>query len=367
MKLALLLLALAPQDKTEVVVVRAGRVVTVSKGVIDEGVILIRLGKIEKIGRGIDVPLDARVIDLGKNATVVPGFIDLHSHVGSVTEVDETTDSVTPGVRAIDAFSSDHPDVRRAAESGVTLIALSPGNANLVGGRLALVRPGEGPLHRLLFRDSAALKMCLTAEALPRDREPTSRSGAMDLLRRHLKDASGGVAQVLFKEGRPAFVRAASADEIQRAVALRQEFGFRMVVLGADEAVHALDDLKKGPVGVAFGPLTVSDDRERLETPGRVAKAGVRIAFTTNAPATPEHYLRLSAAIAVKYGLDRDDALRALTLWPAEMLGIAEQVGSLEEGKIADLVAYAGDPLSLASGVELVVIAGRVAYQRKKG
>jgi len=362
----LLLWSVAQEEKTETVVIRAGRIWTVSKGVIEDGVVLIRKGKIERVGRGIDAPLDAKVLDFGKDACVSPGFIDMHSHLGSAFDTDEDLEAVTPKVRAIDAFSSTHPDVAEAAKSGVTLVALSPGDGNLIGGRIGLVRLSGGTFDRLVFRESVALKMCLTTKALARDRRPTSKAGAVELLRRLFRDADGEVGTLFFKQGLPAVVRVSSTDEIQRATALRQEFGFKLILLGAEEGLHAIDDVKRVSAGVALGPMRVSDVRRKLELPGRLSRAGVRIGFSSDAPSADESYLRVSAALAVKYGLDRDDAMRALSLWPAEMLGVADQLGSLDEGKLADIVVYGGHPLSLASPVELVLVDGRIVYQRKK-
>jgi len=95
-----------------------------------------------------------------------------------------------------------------------------------------------------------------------------------------------------------------------------------------------------------------------------LAKAGVPLAFITDAPATPEEHLRVVAAFAVKYGMDRDAALRAMTTVPAEILGLSKDCGSIAEGKAADLVVWSGDPLSLASDVDLVLVDGRVTYRR---
>lgn len=355
------LLALLQEEKGEIIAVKGGKVYTVSKGVVEDGVLLIENGKIAKVGKGLDVPLNAKVIEIGKGASVTPGFIDLHSHLGSLFEIEEKTEAVTPQVRALDAFSTGHPDVARALASGVTLVTLAPGNSNLVSGRAALLRLNGTRLDRMIFRESVALKISLTGEALLRDREPTSKSGAMKLLRALLRDPKSGLGQSF------CLVHAVAGDEIQNALALKKEFGLRMVLLHADEAGRVLEDVKNADVPIAFGPLTVSDRRERLETPGKLARAGVRVAFVTDAPESDEAYLRVTAALAVKSGMDKGDALRALTLSAAEMLGVADVLGSLEEGKHADLVVYAGEPLSLSSDVEVVIVGGRVVYQKKKG
>jgi imidazolonepropionase-like amidohydrolase len=145
---------------------------------------------------------------------------------------------------------------------------------------------------------------------------------------------------------------------------LQAAFKLTMTIVHARQAGDAVDRLAAAKLPVAFGPLFVSDRRELLETPARLAKAGVPVAFITDAPAAPEDHLRVIAAFAVKYGMDRDAALRALTTVPAEILGLSKECGSLTEGKAADVVVWTGDPLSLASGVDLVVVDGRITWQK---
>lgn len=355
MNLALLLLLVSPQQE-DVVAIKGGRIQTVSRGVIEDGVILIQSGLIVKVGKSIDLPLEAKVIDVGKNGVITPGFIDAHSHLGSVFEVDEFVEAMTPNVRAVDAFSSDHADVERALSSGVTMILLAPGNANLVSGRAGFLRLIGGRLDKMILRDSGPLKVSLTGEALFRDREPTSKSGALQVLRK-----SG-----LLKSSELVMFHARSADEIQRAIALKQEFGLRAYLVHGDEADRVLEEIKNADLPVAVGPLMADDTRDKLEMPGKLARAGVRIAFVSDAPASDEAHLRISAALAIRHGLDKVDALRALTLGAAEILGVQDVAGSVDEGKFADLVIWGGEPLSLSSTVQFVIVGGKVVYQGKK-
>jgi imidazolonepropionase-like amidohydrolase len=281
--------------------------------------------------------------------------VDLHSHLGSAFEVEEPTESITPGMKAVDAFTSAHPDVRDALGSGVTTVALAPGNGNLIGGRVGAIKLNGGRYDRALFRDSLALKASLTDDALRRDREPTSRTGAARLLREFL--AAG-------KPSGPLLVYASTTAEIQAA--LEAAGGASMVLVGARDAGRMADALRGAVAGVAFGPLTVSDRKDVLEAPGKLARAGLPIAFVSDAPATAEMHLRASAAFAVKHGLDRGVALRALTAAPAEFLGLAKEIGSLEEGRDADVVVWTGDPLNLSSGVDTVLVNGKVTWRRPK-
>ncbi len=365
MRLAVAALALLlPIPDEEVLVLKGGRICTVSGGDVEDGAIVVQGGKIKAVGKGIAIPAGARVIDLPKGSVVVPGFIDGHSHLGSAFEIEESTESVTPHVKAVEGFASTHADVRAALSSGVTLVALAPGNGNLVGGRVGLVRLNGGRYDRMVFRDAAALKLSLGDEALRRDREPTSRTGAVRMLRELLGDPRCEVARTLLEQRAPALIHARQAADILRALEFKASAGLRAAIVHGDEAARVADRLREAGVAVAFGPLTAADRREKLETPARLARAGVRLAFVSDAPATSEDQLRVTAALAVRYGLDRREALRALTLGAADVLGVADRVGSLEVGKDADLVVYGGDPLSLASPIEIVIVEGKVVFRR---
>ena len=351
--------------KGDMVLLRGGRIVPVVGPELAEGSILLAGGKIHSIAAKIEPPQGATVIDLPKGSVVVPGFIDIHSHLPSSFEADETTETVTPHVRAVEAFASTHPDARAAARSGVTLVALAPGDANLVGGRTGLVRLNGERLDRMVWKDAYGLKLSLGREPLRRDAEPTSRSGAVRMLREILADRGSETSKILIEKKEPALVHARLADDIIRLAEIAQASGLRAIVVHGNEAGQAIDAIKASGMGVAFGPITVSDKTEILATPGRLAQAGIPLALITDAPATGEDHLRVMAALAVRYGLSLDDALRALTIGPATMLGIAGEFGSLEPGKQADVVVYGGDPLSLASDIELVVIEGRIVHRKK--
>ena len=349
------LLSCGLQDP-EVTVLRGGRIVTVAGRDVENGTLVLERGKIRKVG-GPDLPTPpgATVIEVPAGAQILPGFVDLHSHLGSAFEVEEPAESVTPEMKAVEAFTSAHPDVREALGSGVTTVALAPGNGNLVGGRVGAIKLNGGRYDRALFRDSVALKASLTDDALRRDREPTSRTGATRLLRQFL---AGG------RPSLPLLVYASTTAEIQAAI--DASGGVSMILVGARDSGRMAEALRGAVAGVAFGPLTVNDRKEALEAPGRLARAGIPLAFVSDAPATAEMHLRVTAAFAVKHGLDRGVALRALTAAPAEFLGLGKEIGTIEEGRDADLVVWTGDPLNLSSGVETVLVNGKVTWRRSK-
>jgi len=353
-----LLLAAASQAPGDLTVIRGGRLVTLAGPDIEKGTLILEGGKIRKLG-GPDLaaPTGAEVIELPASSRVLPGFVDAHSHLGSSYEVEESTESITTEVKAVEAFTSRHREVREALGSGVTTVALAPGSGNLIGGWIGVVKLNGARYDRALYRDSVALKGSLTEDALRRDREPTSRAGATRMLRDFLDGWK--------RSSHPFFVAASTASEIHAALEAAGE-GVRVVLVGGREGGSLAEEIRLRTRGVAFGPLTVNDRRSILETPGRLARAGIPVAFVTDAPRTSEELLRVSAAFAVKHGMEPSAALRALTTVPAGFLGLDTRVGSLEEGKDADVVVWSGDPLALPSSVDLVVVGGRVTWRKER-
>ncbi|MBI4563489.1 MAG: amidohydrolase family protein [Planctomycetes bacterium] len=348
------------------ILLKGGRIVPMTAPDVADGYVLISGGRIHSLGPAAAPPSGgARVIELPPGSWVLPGFIDAHSHLASVFEVEESTESVTPHVKAVDAFESTHPDARAAISSGVTLAAIAPGNGNLVGGAVALIRLNGERLDRMIWKDAHGLKLSLGRESLRSDGEPTSKAGALDMLRRLLRDPKDRVRRSLLDRKEPALIHARLAEDIVRAAELYKTFNLKAVLVHGDEAALALEAIRDAKLGVAFGPLTASDRAEKLETPGRLVRAGVPVAFVSDAPAAGPSYLRIMAAMAARFGMPPREALRSLTVTPASLLGLEGSFGCLAPGAQGDVVVFSGDPLSLASDVEMVIIGGKVVYRKR--
>jgi imidazolonepropionase-like amidohydrolase len=350
--IAALLAALLAQDET---IVLRGRVLLDPARPPVDAVVVVQGGRIVRAGPDVDVPPGARALEIPKGAWIVPGFIDAHSHVGSAFEAEEPTEAVTPHVKAVEGFETRHRDVLSALGSGVTLAAIAPGDANVVGGRIGLVRLTGERYDRSLVSDAVALKASLGVETLRRDRRPTSRTGAVALLRDFLR---------AHPQKGPVFVHVNTEGEIRAAVDLRRETGASLVLVHARDAAKAVDVLRGAGIPVAYGPLTVHDEDELLRTPALLAKAGIPLALVSDAPRMSAEQLRLAALLAVKAGLPTADAMRALTEVPASILGVGARAGRLAEGFDADVVVWSGDPLSPASAVELVLVKGATTYRK---
>jgi len=353
--LALVVVLLA---QAEPVVLKGGRIVPVSGPEIDSGMVLIADGKVRAVGVTVEVPPGAKVVEVSRNSWILPGFIDAHSHLASSFDVEESAEAITPEARAVEAFTSRHPDARAALASGVTLVALAPGNGNVVGGRIGVIRLNGERYDLALLQGAVALKASIGFEALRTDREPTSRTCAVAMLRGILSDPKSSLPML------PLFLNATFPGEVESALDLQQASHRKMVLVHARPSADQMKRLAATKTPVAVEPLTPSDRKDTLELPSRLAEAGVTFAFVSDAPAIPEELLRVSASFAVKYGLDRETAIRALTTVPAELLGLDAERGSIGAGKAADLVVWSGDPLSLCSEVQLVMIDGRVTWRK---
>jgi imidazolonepropionase-like amidohydrolase len=360
--------------------VRAGLLIPISRPPIRNGVVLIRDRRIAAVGANLRIPPGTPLV---RARVAMPGLIDAHSYLGCLYETDEPVDALTPDLRACDALDLTHPTLQRALRAGVTTAAVAPGNGNVIAGQVALVKLGAAPEILAAY---AGQKLSISAEATSVQRNPTSRAGLLELARgaldgaRNGRGASGTLQPALMEgfptlldercralrpllAGRvPAFIHAPAADDIESALDLIGSFNLRACLLHASEAASVCDLLKARQIPVVLGPLRFTDRDRTLANAGMLSRAGIPVAFCTDAPLGDPASLRLTAHLAVKYGMPRAAALRALTLDAARILGAARRAGSLEPGKDADLLLLSGDPLDLTSRVEGVVVNGSLVY-----
>jgi len=360
-------------------VIKAGKIWTVTGGTIADGLVIIENGKISAVGANLPMPEGAKILEM-PDKHVMPGLIDAHCHLGLSLdvfgEIEETVSAVTPDMQILDAFNPLAADVEKALRSGVTTVLLAPGYKNPIAGQMAIVKlPGGGKDAGVVQR-SAGVKFSLGNEALMSDRRPTSRPGLIAQVREELNKASqyqeskfDPRAEILKRvvQGQlPVHIYCNAVDEILAAIKLIDEYKLKAVIVGAREADELAEMLAERNIPLIYMPtLLLSKDKD-LKRVGRIAAAGVKVAFASYAPRTSLSDLRTSAIIAAKYGLTPELALKGLTVNAAEILGIAQRLGSIEPGKDADLVILSGDPLELTSGVEMVIINGDIVYQKEQ-
>ncbi len=388
--------------------VRGTRVYTVANGIIENGVVLIEDGKIVRVGSNLDVPSDATVVEA---AVVIPGLIDMHSHVGvySVPMVDENSDGnemtnpITPAVRAFDSFNWDDPAIAAGRAGGVTTVISRPGSGNIIGGTSVAVKLKDAPPSEMVLREVADLKMAIEGNPIgvygARSQMPTTLMGVYHLAEKAFIEAQeyqaswdkyereredngddatppardlGKEALVMaMRQEIPTHIHVATASEIMSAIRLADEFNLNLSLCHSYYAhllVDALAD-RKDELHINIGPpmfFSYFDDALTFKNgPAILANAGYRVSLQTDALGGPQQNLRHLAMLTVRYGMDEDDALRAITLAPAEAMDLEERVGSIEVGKDADLVLLDGAPFDMLSEVQTVVIDGEVAFERE--
>jgi imidazolonepropionase-like amidohydrolase len=378
--------------------IRGGTVVPIDAPAIPDGTVLIDDGRIVAVGRAVDVPGGATVVD-ATGRWVLPGLIDAHTHMGTLEEGegwagddhDEATTPVTAQLRALDAINPADEGFRDAIGGGVLAVGINPGSCNPIAGETVAVRCAGRTVDDLVLRSPAGIKSALGENPKryhgDAGRLPSTRMGIAAVIRQALAEAreyrdlrdrrEHGTAPIdLGKEALGRVLRREipwrqhchRADDILTAVRLSEEFGYDLVIDHGTEAHLVADVLAERGIPVLLGPLIVG--RGKVELRNRafrnarlLAEAGIELSLVTDHPVIPAHLLVVQAAYAVREGLDRDVALRAVTLHPARALGIADRLGSLAPGKDADLCIWSGDPLDPMQRVEIAYQQGREIFR----
>ena len=355
--------------------------------------ILIDGGKIVKIGKGLSAD-GAEVID-ATGLQVYPGFVEAHCHIGldgygigyEGHDYNELNDPVTPQVQAIDGINPFDPCMKMAAKAGVTCFATGPGSSNSIGGTFAAIKPVGTRVDNMIVKFPVAMK-CAFGENPKRCYQKQGISSRMTnaaKIREALNkakvykakiEAAGDDASKLpaydqksealipvLNHEIPLKAHAHQANDIFTAIRIAKEFGVGLTLEHVTEGHMIVDELAKENLPLAVGPTFGHASKFELqnktwETPGILAKAGCHVSIITDAPVTPLHYLPLCAGLAIKAGMDEYEALRAVTINPAEHIGIADRVGSLEEGKDADVVIVDGCPFDVTGVIKHVLING---------
>ena len=380
------------------------RILTVTQGTIDGGTVLIDGNKIEAVGRGVAVPQGAKVID-GTDKVLTPGLIDAHSHAGLDEEgfgfegwdYNEATDPATPWLRAIDGINPVEMGLRDAAANGITTVCVVPGSANVLGGEGIVIHTYGSIVDEMVVSRDAGLKVAFGENPKRvyqgQKKMPTTRMGTAAILRENLVRAMNYMTKMEKNQKDPdkplerdlrmeALVRvlrreiplrahAHRADDIMTALRIADEFQVRVVIEHATEGHKIAQQLSTRGVPAVVGPTLSSRSKVELQelsfnTPAILTKAGVKVAFTLDHPVIPVKYLPVVAALAVKAGLPEAEAWKAMTINPAEILGLSQKIGSIEAGKEADLVLWSGDPLDIRSQAEVTIIAGQIVAECSK-
>ena len=366
------------------------------------GWIWMKNGKIVSMGTD-EPPACGQVVD-GRGGVVTPGLIDIHSHLGLYedglgfegADGNEDTDPVTPHLRAIDGVNPLDRGFREAVEAGVTTVAVSPGSANPIGGQIALLKTAGRRIDDMVLKAPLAVKFALGENPKSvyhdKDEAPVTRMATAALIREQLYKAREYLLRMERAEKEPeedkpdydikleallpllrgeaeAHFHAHRADDIFTALRIAGEFGLKAVIIHGTEA-HLVADLLAGEqVPVVCGPYMTDRSKPELrnltdEAPALLCRAGIETAITVDHPEIPLRLLPVALLLAVREGMDRTDALRAVTTVPARIAGMEQRIGMLRTGMDADCVLWSGEPLDFTSQVQAVFINGAPEYRR---
>jgi imidazolonepropionase-like amidohydrolase len=388
-----------------VLAIKGGKIYTITNGVIDEGTILIEDGKIKSVGKSVKVPEGAEVID-AKGKVVMPGLVEAHCHIGiweekigwAGSDGNEATDPATPHMRALDGIkaNADEGGLIAALEAGVTTAQILPGSANVIGGTGVVIKTAPKVVtDEMVIRSPSGMKVAFGENprrvyGVEQKKTPSTRMGVAGVLREWLQKAKSYMEkkerfkdqpeklpevdirlealELVLKGEIPLRAHAHRADDIATAVRIAEEFGVEMSWEHATEGHRVAKWIAEKGIPAVWGPsLTARSKWEMRElsfdTPRILYEAGVKFAIQTDAVGSSIAFLPLCAGMAVKHGLPYDEALKAITITPAEILGVDDRVGSIEKGKDADLRILDGDPLELRTRVEMVIIDGEIIHR----
>lgn len=395
-----------------------GTVLTITHGTIERGTVLMAGGKITAVGAGLTIPPGAQIID-ATGKVVMPGLIDAHCHTGLFgdgigwehADGNEMTDPITPHMRALDGIHPEDIAFPDLVEAGVTTIMTGPGSGNLIGGTWACVKTAPKPsIEEMILLEPAGMKMALGENPRrvygSKSKIPSTRMGNAGELRSALvsaqnyrakwqqyekdvqayqdkvkageKDAKEpttpernlkweALARILDR-GMRVHIHAHRADDILTAVRIAEEFNLDLNIEHATEGYKIADILAQKGIPCTVGPILFSRSKYELrnmtpKNPGLLAKAGVKVAIQTD-EMSAVRYLSINAALAVREGMPEEEALKAITIHSAEVIGVQDRVGSLEAGKDADVVVFSGHPFDYKTVAEVVIVNGEIAYQR---
>jgi imidazolonepropionase-like amidohydrolase len=385
-----------PPATGPVTAITNARIHPITQPTIERGTVVMRGGRIEAVGANVQVPAGAQVID-AKGADVYPGFVDGRTSLGlnepgprGFEDVQEMLD-INAAIRAHVAYQADSDAIAVARVNGVTSVGVMPAGG-LLGGQVAVMNLDGWTWEEATLAPTVGVTFQFPNigggggfggggqqpprkyEELKRERDARLKV-VEDVLARAKAYARIPAAErrtdwnlealVPIAEGRqPLFVQAGNEGQIRDAVAFADRAGVRIVITGGSEAPLVAPLLKEKNIPVLLGSVLTLPSREdahhaaTYRAAGELAEAGVKFGFASGSYQNVR-LLPYEAAISVAWGLPRDHALRAITIDTAEILGVADRVGSIEPGKVANLVIWQGDPLELRTPVPRVFIAGR--------
>lgn len=358
--------------------------------------ILITDGKIKAIEKDIALVDNETIIDAsGKD--IYPGFVEAHCHIGIAgqwgqgnnSDCNERNDAVSPHLRGIDAVDPLDANFEHARKGGVTTVCTGPGSLNAMGGTFIAMKTAGKCVDDMAIKREVAMK-CAFGENIKNGYGGKSVSTRMtiaaairDILskanryRIAIDNANGDVTKYpafdskleallpVMRGEMPLKAHAHQANDILTAIRIAKEFGVKITLEHVTEGHLIVDELLESGYPMAVGPTLTNASKYELknkswETPVVLSKAGCHVCITTDSPVVCQENLPLCAGFAIKAGMDSFEALKAITIYAAEHIGVEDRVGSIEIGKDADIVICDGSPFEVSTKIEKVLIDGKV-------
>ena len=364
---------------------------------LEKGCLLLEGGKITAIGTNLTAPEDAQIIDAG-GRLVTPGIIEAHCHLGlhnqclrwEGADYNESTDPITPQMRAIDGFNPQDGGLADGIRGGITTVCTGPGSANIVGGTFMVTKLAGKRVDKMAIVENAAMK-CAFGEN-PKSvygqnkKSPKTRMATAAILRELLFKARNYMeekdsdkppkfdmkleAMLPVMRGQiPLKAHAHRADDIFTSIRIAKEFGLKLTLDHCSDGSLIADELATEGYPALVGPTMTNKSKPEVanksfSTPGDLYRAGVKVCIITDAPVIMLEKLPMCAGLAAQGGLPIEEAWKAITINPAQVLGVEDRIGSLEVGKDADVVIWTADPLTTIGGeAYITIIDGKVVYQ----
>lgn len=361
----------------------------------------MEMGKITEIKEGLVPKNQEDVID-AKGKHLFPGMVESHCHLGldesairmEGNDVNESSNPITPQVRAIDGCNPLDETIRNACIAGVTTVASGPGSANVIGGTFMAYKTHGVCIDEMLLQNPIAMK-CAFGENPKRvfqDSRIKTRMNIAALLRETLyktkeymvkKEAAKcdpskmpafdlgleAMIPVLLND-LPLKCHAHRADDILTIIRIAKEFGIRVTLDHCTDGEVIKKQIKASGYPVIIGPTLTHKTKFELasksfKTPKALYEEGILFAITTDSPVIPQEYLALCAALAMKEGLPEIEALKAITIYPAMILGFADRIGSIETGKDGDIIICSTSLLDTQNIIYYTIINGEIVYNHK--
>lgn len=374
------------------------RIFTMAGQVLENASLLIKDQKIAALGHNLEIPTDCPTLDL-KGKTITPGLIEacgrpgLHEEtVGDIgADEDETTEKMGTYLKALDGILPNDLSFTDALEGGVTTVHICPGTSAIIAGQSVIIHTAGsnvvdervikepfglfvnlvgGGNFRQGFRDRSEMVAKLTAQ-LQKAKEFIAKRDKALAESKEAPEADYRLAPLVdVVEGRlPLIMQVVFLHDIQNALELAEEHGFKLILQRLSEGYYTVEDLVQANVPMIVGPILMN--RRGLfrttshKTPAVLSQAGLKFALSTEHPQTGIDHLVTTAAVACREGMAEEEALKSITLYPAQILGLDHELGSLEVGKRADLVVWTGHPFETLTKVETVYVDGQSVYERR--